>query len=363
MGKWAGVLIIVVSCGEPHTIIDESKLDANGSGGGGGGCSNTQTDARNCGACGHDCGDATCSAGLCTPTVLAAVGVGGVAATEPLFADGTAVIFGSTGSVCNVGGSCETLRRCNGAGCGMSPVVLSGKGPGTGQPFVADAGTAYWFYSNLGLVSCDLQGGCATNPTVVWSASTGFGASLAIDATNVYWTHIAQRTIYACARTGCSAPTPIATVPGSQALRTALLADGGSVFFVSDTTVFSVPADASSAPTVVVSGLGGISGLDADASNIYWAGFGGDIGTCPKTGCAVPKTLKQLSLQAANVIVDGNHVYWSQRTKPSEIGRCTLPDCTEQLVLVKGPMSSMPGIAVDATNLYFGNGSLNRVAK
>jgi hypothetical protein len=39
---------------------------------GGGSCiANLQTDAHNCGACGHDCGRGTCEGGACQPFVLA----------------------------------------------------------------------------------------------------------------------------------------------------------------------------------------------------------------------------------------------------------------------------------------------------
>jgi hypothetical protein len=31
----------------------------------GGGCVDTSTDAKNCGACGHDCGSLTCAGGVC----------------------------------------------------------------------------------------------------------------------------------------------------------------------------------------------------------------------------------------------------------------------------------------------------------
>lgn len=292
-------------------------------------------------------------------------GVGAVAATEPLYDDGNAVYFGSTGSVCNVGGSCAAFRKCNGAGCGMNPLMISNKGPGTGQAFTAIDATAYWFYSGMGLVSCDMIAGCTAGPSVVWSTSVSSagGTAMAVDATNVYWSDELNQNIASCPRTGCTSPTIITNAPNGQSIRKGVASDGTNVYFVTATGIYSVPVVGGATPTVVVTGLGGAAGIALDATNVYWAGFSGDIGTCPKTGCAQPTTLHQLSLPAASVLVDGNHIYWSQKTNPSEIGRCTLPACSDSLVLVKSRNTS--GIAVDATNLFFTdkNGSLLRVTK
>lgn len=369
MGRWGTILLCVVgACGEPHQVFD---LDAQGGGSGSGSgsgsgdsCVNTQTDPTNCGACGHDCGGAACSAGLCAPTLLAMAGTGGVAATEPLYDDGTSVYFGSTGSVCNVGGGCTTFRKCNGGGCGMNPANLTGKGPATGQAFTAIDTTAYWFYGGTGLVSCDMIGGCNANPNVVWptTVTSAGGTAMAVDATNIYWSDELNQLISSCPRTGCTTPTTIAMPPNGQQIRKGVATDGTNVFFVTATGIYSVPVAGSATPTVVVTGLGGAAGIALDATNVYWAGFSGDIGRCPKTGCSTPTTLHQLSLPAANVLVDGDHLYWSQKTSMSEVGRCTLPACDDPVVLAKG--KATVGIAVDATNLFFtDNGSLKRVPK
>src|ERR1041385_5615350 len=46
---------------------------AGGASGSGGGttCTDTQHDAKNCGACGHDCGDGECLLGVCQPALFA----------------------------------------------------------------------------------------------------------------------------------------------------------------------------------------------------------------------------------------------------------------------------------------------------
>lgn len=340
------------------------------SGGGGGvldstssGCVNTMTDPKNCGACGHDCLGASCSDGVCAYDVLATLNIGGVNARDPLYNDGTNVYFGSTGSVCNVGGSCSFLMKCAGAGCGMNPYVLAPRGPGSGYPFAVAGGNAYWFDGGIGLVKCSLSTGCPNPPPTVW-AHTPAPPSIAADTANAYWPDFQAHAIMRCPVTGCDAMSPpvtIATVASTEQLTTAIVSDATTVFFATGTTIYGVPADGSAAATPRVQGLTGVSALAFDSGSVYWATTTGQIGSCLKAGCATPHALKQLNYAAHSILVDNGRIYWAQITNPGEIGRCTLPDCTEPLTLVRG--KQFAGLTADDFFLYFSDGNLKKVAK
>ena len=140
--------------------------------------SDTSSDPKNCGACGHDCMGGTCVAGRCQP-----VGVG--AATEPnaqgLFVDKANVYWTNTGP----GGQ---IKRCSVAGCGGTPTLLA---------------------ANL------------ASPNAVLASGTG-----------VYWTNYSGYTLMSCAIGGCSlAPTTLATVSVTANSFGRLASDGVALFF------------------------------------------------------------------------------------------------------------------------------------
>jgi hypothetical protein len=60
--------------------------------------------------------------------------------------------------------------------------------------------------------------------------------------------------------------------------------------------------------------------------------------------------------------VDGTSLFWAQRTKLAQLGRCTLPACSDSLILVKSG-TAIAGMTIDATSVYFGDGSLKRVPR
>jgi hypothetical protein len=91
-------LVVCVACGSsgstpggPGTpIVDGGGGGGSGDGGGGSCTADTRTDAENCGACGHSCLGGTCSAGLCTPVVIADDAGG---ANDDIAVDDTTIFF------------------------------------------------------------------------------------------------------------------------------------------------------------------------------------------------------------------------------------------------------------------------------
>ncbi len=84
----------------------------------GGGCVDLQHDARNCGSCGHACGEVeACTSGVCTSTCAAPRTLCGTgASTRCVDTQVDAENCGACGTACGMGGAC-TSGRCATAAC------------------------------------------------------------------------------------------------------------------------------------------------------------------------------------------------------------------------------------------------------
>jgi hypothetical protein len=69
---WSRLFACVLACGCTDVLgVEDRSLAQPGGGGGAGGCENTDEDAQNCGACGHDCLGGECLGGVCQPVLIA----------------------------------------------------------------------------------------------------------------------------------------------------------------------------------------------------------------------------------------------------------------------------------------------------
>ncbi|HTV18374.1 MAG TPA: hypothetical protein VMG12_06875, partial [Polyangiaceae bacterium] len=91
------------------------------------GCFDLNTDASNCGSCGHSCQGSTCSAGRCNPTTIAS----GQVVASRMALNTNELFFATTGG---------DLYRITKEGAGLRAIVISSNVRG----LAADGTTVYW---------------------------------------------------------------------------------------------------------------------------------------------------------------------------------------------------------------------------
>ena len=313
-----------------------------------GSCVDLQTSGTNCGACGHDCLGATCTAGKCATTVLIT---------------------------------------------------------GESRPYdlAADTGTLFWTDQGSGQVATCSVSNCPN--TRVTLASSKEPDDIAIDATNVYWSDSTAGpdggppggAVYECARAGCNkTATPLATTQaGIDGITTA----NGVVYWSSSTGVMSCPATGCTTPTVFLAhstddlavvgqtffaaayshvyacalpsctGLvtipsSGAEGVASDGTTIFFTSTNGGVYDCPVTGCATASAFAA-SPYPGDVVTDGKNVYWVDENNGAGY-TCPVAGCNGSPVAMATGMSGPKGVALDDKRVYFadtGNGRLLWIAK
>jgi hypothetical protein len=272
-------------------------------------------DGKNCGFCGHDCGDLACTDGACAPArfVTGEDTILGIAAND------SAVVWSNEGHV----------RTCPATGCTtpaevVDPRPLSGalvltgdnlvfgtgrtstNGAGRctfprckdqqdtlynvdGENSIAAEGFEVFFLaaSQNRVLYCGTQQGCGDTPDLIANApATG---PAALGPLRLYWTaRPPVNAIYACLRSGADKGSPLVPIASNQANPTAITTDAQRVYWTTfdDGAVRSCPLDGcGGAPTDLAIGQQGPAGIASDGSYVYWANAGGTVVRCPAAGC------------------------------------------------------------------------------
>ena len=323
-------------------------------------CTNTVTDDKNCGVCGHDCLGGACAGSKCQPAKV----ITGQGQPWAIRVDGSSIywsdIFGSKGTIYKI-----AKLAVLGA-----PIKLAE----TADPLVYDLvidGTDVYFSSgssgNGGFVErVPLSGG--TKEVVSPGADP---RGLSIDATRVYWSNgNAPTDVLAAAKVADAGSVTLAPAETSPA---ATFADGTRLFWMTSGTLRRCTLPACADRADMVTGLSGAEGLATNSTLLFYSTDNGVFliakGAAPGPGATVA-AMQALPLALA---ADEKDVVWANlgfACNSGDIRRCPITGGAAQCNAtgeVLFTTSNCPrGIALDAKAIYWtvqSEGAVYRLAR
>jgi hypothetical protein len=267
--------------------------------------------------------------------------------------------------------------KCALAGCDQQPTTLTTTGHTHPSGLAVDATDVYWTEgddpANGSLKKCAV-GGCGQAPTTVVPGGVS-NSGLVVDATTIYWTTTSPSpagggSLWSCPSGAC-APAKLADSTNGVTVQavspTTLMGTftGSGVSQESDVWTCSPTA---CAPKVLASNasLGAM-----DTTNAYFEG-GPGLQRCALAGCGdAPTTLVSGGDAIQSIATDGVSVYFATVRMDQMMGvagavlKCPVGGCNGQpTTIAELPCKSSPGgLAVDATHVYWRDGSAGLVLK
>jgi len=387
-----GCSATTLACGailglQEPTIDDTIEAGGNDSGGGdtASDVPNTcgadlQSDAKNCGKCGHDCLGGTCSSGACQPVLVAS---STSLAPYAMTMAGTDLIF------TNVRGtSLATVFKVAANATNGNPTQLVDYGTGyttplvDGYPYgVAAQGTD--FYTSItanggsggnweaGVDRCP-QTGCTQKTVAFYGVNS---SAVTTSSSNVFFGSYDTNDVYIVqmANLDMSNRQTIAS-PASEVL--GILFDGGDLFYATTDGVFHCKGTTCDTAAITQGQAIDAELLAADSANVYFTSLpSADVPTVQSVARAggLPKLISNKPMLPFAVATDGTNVYFTDIgdinvSTTGAVYRCPVTGCNgnEELLSNGAAAGDNPRpIVVDAQFVYWGTrgGKIWRLAK
>jgi hypothetical protein len=332
-------------------------------------CANLRSDAKNCGACGHDCLGGECRNGSCQPFRITGSAISAV--NVAVTADSAFVVdYGGGGRLLKISKSDGAIVPL--AGGGVAGVAVSG-----GRVFWTAAPT--FGGSDGKVIGAGFDG---TNLVEIASGQTTPGA-IAADGTGVYWLNAGPDATSGVVMAAPAGRTP-APVASGQARPASIATDAGNVYWFnvgatdgSDGAVYRVPKTGGSAVLLAEAqpnATGSPLSLFVRGDRVYFTprGLGntdGHVRSVSTAGGAVTEYARD-QVRPQGVVADDAFVYWVDYGNGSDglVQKAGLG--TRQVTQLVGGLVNPLGIAVDDVAIYFTTaggasspGGLYRLAK
>jgi hypothetical protein len=329
----------------------------------GGVCTDTISDAKNCGGCGHDCQGTTCSASLCQakgialgnkPVHLA------VDTANVYFTDGD----GTVNQVPSAGGTIIQLASS------PSPYGITYD---ASFVYFTSQGTPASGYTDGAVLKVPIGGGDA-GAAIPLATGRPKPQAIAVDGLDVYWLEPGATTtgaLLSCPLAGCPSNVPN-VVYGMLALPYGLALDSTNVYLTTSAggQVLSF-SKSTGASNILTDSQDEPAGITVSNGKVYWATTGGGlIQVIPATGGASSHVATTMGAPQA-VAADAVNVYWSDNspdpvTTLGPVDSCAVSGCPPSaLVTLVGEDQTAADIAIDSLFVYWigTGGQILRVAK
>lgn len=331
-----------------------------------------ESDPKNCGTCGHDCGaGAACADKVCQPVVLAAGLKGAVSAAVNASA---LVVLKDGGPVV-----------CPKDGCGAaSPTNLVGGEffPAAPHTLYVDANDAYWLGKQTAGTRYELRkcaiAGCGLAPTTIDEEQNGAemrGAGNTIlrydptgEVTKFYLDGSAKKEYLTLATRPSS--NRFALADGKMAFSNTDGATGGNTGVWVGDFANKVPVKIMNAGDWVAIANGSVFASRAD-DDIHDAIYGCPFEGCGGVGVKLGGGAASGTGKIADMAADASGVYWVENTgQTGRVMRCKLPDCAGGPEALAVAQNKPVSITLDDKFVYWVNagaspdsGAVLRVAK
>jgi hypothetical protein len=182
-------------------------------------------------------------------------------------------------------------------------------GSGGALSVATDNANVYWIVSAGGAIQSAALGGGA--PSTILPSSSG--VALTIGGTYAYWFDYGaspgiMRVLLTGGTTGETFAPQQAVSGGSNSMRVAM----GNLYWASPSAVMKVSLSGG-APTPLASGLGNVTSIALDGTDIYWTDFArGTVMRAPLGG-GPSETLASGQNHPKTIVVDGANAYWTNQ--------------------------------------------------
>jgi hypothetical protein len=312
-------------------------------------CSDTQSDAKNCGRCGHDCLGGTCQAGVCQPLVLAL----GQPNPEALVITASAVYW------TNLGDGTVAMVSLDG---GSPRVIASGQSP---RGLATDGQSLYWTNVSGGTIArSSLSGG----PVDTIASGLGSPYDLAVSGSFFAWVDREESGSVTYETADRTMGVLLAT---AQKRPTALALDGDLVWFLDEGSTTSSFTDGQlarvSRTTLTLepleTSLQHPRGLAVESGVAYFTVFGSGA-VMRRGGSGAASTIASSQFQPAAIAVGGGIVYWVNEYEGGAVMQVSKDGGPPKIL---APGQHVPhAIAVDDKSIVWastGDGKIQRLAK
>ncbi len=303
-------------------------------------CVASPSDPHNCGVCGRDCLDGTCTNGVCDPIAVASSVAGGDLVVSP-----TNVYITDLGN----GNVLTTPLNVN------SPLRLA-QSQSSPLGIALDEGGTQLFWANIGggqIQALDLVGDGGVRTVVSGLLAP---TNLTVTGGRVYYTMNDPDGGVGSVRVDGVDPSPLAS---GQAQSIAVV---GSVVYFTQSQQGQVMRSDGGATQAIAQGQAEPQGIAADSAGVYWAnhGINDERVMVLAANDTQPREFQKSLYRPVDVAIDATTVYWVDDEgfvyEAPRAGGASLK-------LTKGP-GTVSAIAIDATRVYWmAGGAVWRVAK